>query len=168
MRLSLSQITELARGHGFADPALAAAVAMAESGGVTDAVHDTTGQTSFPPGILPENSVGLWQVNTINSGGDNQPNRYAAWDLSDPDVNAQAAYEISNGGTQWIPGWTSTVRSGLYRPYYAGPHTLDANGVLRSVLRPPAARPSLVWPLAGTAVLVAVAGLTARARRRFA
>ena len=41
MKLSVDQLTDLARRHGFPDPAFAAAVAMAESTGDTTRVADT-------------------------------------------------------------------------------------------------------------------------------
>ena len=119
---------------------------------------------------MPERLIGLWQINTINSGGDGQPNGYAGLDLTDPDVNAQAAYAISSGGTRWVPGWTWTIRHGSYRPYYAGSSFVDSNGTLRRGLVVPL-RTNAV-PVLFTAVvaatLAAAAGYAALERRRFA
>jgi cell wall-associated NlpC family hydrolase len=70
------------------------AIAMAESGGNTDA-HNPHG----------EDSRGLWQINVDPSVRDNP------WgDLSDPLNNARAAYAVSHQGTDLRP-WTVTHAS---------------------------------------------------------
>jgi murein DD-endopeptidase MepM/ murein hydrolase activator NlpD len=67
------------------------AIALAESGGNTDA-HNPSGEDSW----------GLWQINI------NPSVRANTWgDLTDPAVNARAAYEISNHGQNLRP-WTVT------------------------------------------------------------
>lgn len=178
MKLSLAQLVALAAKHGFPDPELAAAIAMAESGDKrtlladTNATNDTRNRTELPSGWMPEYSVGLWQINKIISKpncpcqnpGCCQPSKYANWDLTDPDVNAQAAYEISQHGTNWTGPWYSTVvKYQSYKPFY---HPAYGN----EWVTPPIARPS---NNALTAVLVAVAlasaaGYVASERRRFA
>ncbi len=76
------------------------AIAMAESGGNTDA-HNPHG----------EDSRGLWQINV--AGGV----RANAWgDLNDPYANARAAYDISHGGTDMRP-WTTTHASNAGTPH---------------------------------------------------
>jgi hypothetical protein len=76
----------------------AAAVAMAESGGNTQAVdHDSDGSTDY----------GLWQINSVH-GYD------SARLLSDPDYNAKAAVSVYSG-SGW-GAWT-TYTSGAYMKY---------------------------------------------------
>lgn len=96
-RLTKAQIVALAKNMGFADPNTAAAVALAESGGY--------------PGIAGDNgrSIGLWQINM-----DYHPS-YSKAQLTNPTKNAQAAVNVSRGGTYWEP-WT-TYRNGAYRRY---------------------------------------------------
>jgi soluble lytic murein transglycosylase-like protein len=100
VKLSLSQLQQLAVSVGFPDPALAAAVAMAESGGNPNAYGD------------PQygGSIGLWQIN-LRAHPEYDPQK-----LYVPKYNAQAAYAISSGGTNWRP-WT-TFRNGAYRQWY--------------------------------------------------
>jgi hypothetical protein len=103
MKLSLSELRDLAERHGFPDPDTAAAVAMAESAGDAKAVGD------LHLGI----SHGLWQINLRAHP------EYAHADLFDPDTNARAAFSISQGGTNWRP-W-STFNSNAYKAYMPGP-----------------------------------------------
>ncbi len=120
MKLSLPQLVALAQRHGFPNPQLAAAVAMAESRvrgsnpplADTNALNDTIGRTDLPPGTKPERSIGLWQINVAS---DASP-QLASWNLTDPDVNAQAAFQISSGGKTWGP-WSTYVH-GYYKAYY--------------------------------------------------
>lgn len=97
--MNITQLQDLASSVGFPDPSLAAAVAMAESGGNPDVVGDLT----------LGRSVGLWQIN-LRAHPD-----YTEDDLKDPTTNAQAAFAISSGGTNWQP-WT-TYRTGAYLQY---------------------------------------------------
>lgn len=98
--LSLVQLRALAQRAGFPDPDVAAAVAMAESGGYPGAVGDG--------GI----SRGLWQINIA-------AHPQMAWDdLFDPDKNAKAALQLSNGGADWTP-WTM-YRNGAYKRFLGG------------------------------------------------
>lgn len=101
--LSLTQLQALASSVGFPDPNLAAAVAMAESGGNPDILGDLTLGTS----------VGLWQINLAAHPS------YTQTELTDPTANAQAALAISSNGTNWNP-WT-TYRTGAYQQWYSGP-----------------------------------------------
>lgn len=90
---TIDEIYQVALGAGFT-PSQAAtwtAIALAESGGQLDAVNNQG-----------EDSRGLWQVNIAPGVRTNE------WgDLSDPRVNARAAYDISHGGTDMRP-WTTT------------------------------------------------------------
>jgi Lysozyme like domain len=98
-RLVSAQLLELARTAGFPNPELAAAVAMAESGGNANAVGD----------LMLGGSYGLWQINIKAHP------QYMVGSLFDPAYNARAAFEISKGGTDWNP-WT-TFRTGAYLRY---------------------------------------------------
>lgn len=67
------------------------AIALAESGGETDA-RSTSG------------ALGLWQISEV-------PGRPNTWgDLYDPRINARAAFEISRQGTDMRP-WPTTHAS---------------------------------------------------------
>jgi Lysozyme like domain len=100
--MTLEQLRELARLAGFPESQVdvAAAVAMAESGGNPLAVGDHS--TSF----------GLWQVNTPSHP------QYDASKLLDAEYNAHAAFAISQAGADWSP-WT-TFRTGAYKKYMPG------------------------------------------------
>jgi cell wall-associated NlpC family hydrolase len=92
-QLSAEEIFAVARGAGFTpDQAVTfTAIALAESSGRTDALASKG-----------EHSIGLWQVNVAANV------RRNTWgDLTDPAVNARAAYEISKSGTNLRP-WTVT------------------------------------------------------------
>lgn len=94
--LSIPSIYQAALSAGFTPEQASTwtAIALAESGGRVEA-HNPSG----------EDSRGLWQINI-------DPNvRANHWgDLSDPMVNARAAYEISRQGTDMRP-WTTTHES---------------------------------------------------------
>lgn len=98
-RLTIEQLRELSTAVGMADPDVAAAVAMAESSGRTDAVGDKG------------ESIGLWQIHVPSA-----PKQWANKDmLKHAGFNAQAALAMSNGGTDWN-SW-STFRSRAYLTY---------------------------------------------------
>lgn len=79
--------------------AIAAAIAMAESGGVSTATdQDSNGSTDR----------GLWQINSV----------HGAQSTYDVMGNARAAVAISNQGQNWTP-WT-TYTSGAYLQYMQG------------------------------------------------
>lgn len=90
---ALAQQAEAA-GCSPADAQIAAAIALAESGGNPNA-------RALTP---KEDSRGFWQINTFAHQG------YG--NLYDPSTNASAMYAISNGCTNWRP-WT-TFTSGKY------------------------------------------------------
>jgi len=96
-KMSKDEIRQLAEMVGFLDSNIAAAVALAESGGNPKAVGDN--------GL----SIGLWQIYTKAHP------QYARADLFDPLKNAHAALAISDGGKNWRP-WT-TFRNGAYKAY---------------------------------------------------
>lgn len=90
-------LIQLAARHGFPDPQLAAAIALAESGGVPGALGD--GRTS----------VGLWQIHLPSWP------QFDHEHMLNPEDNANAAFRISKRGTDWTP-WT-TYRTGAYRKW---------------------------------------------------
>jgi hypothetical protein len=94
--MSKAELVALYTAHDFPDPNLAAAVALAESGGVPTAVNDQNDDGSVDSGLL--------QINSVH-GYD--PDR-----LLEPDYNADAGYDVSSGGTDWTP-WV-TYNSGAY------------------------------------------------------
>lgn len=86
-------------GGNKAAAAIAAAIAMAESGGDSTAVdNDANGTTDR----------GLWQINST----------HGAQSTFDVNANAKAAISISNNGTNWQP-WTTFV-SGAYKKFLSG------------------------------------------------
>lgn len=102
--LSAADIAGYARNAGFAgvDLVNAVAVALAESSGKPGAVGDLD--------ITPGGSIGLWQIN-LQAHPD-----LAGGDLTDPQTNADAAYEVySNAGNSFTP-WT-TWKTGAYAAY---------------------------------------------------
>ncbi len=97
--LSQAELAELAAAVGFPDPHLAAAVAMAESAGHTDATNVNA----------REASIGLWQINTRAHP------ELDAVALLDPHYNAAQAVRLSQGGTDWSP-WGAFTDGG-YKNY---------------------------------------------------
>jgi hypothetical protein len=100
---------------------LAAAIALAESGG------NPTAHNAVPP----DDSYGPWQINMLGSMGQQRAATFGLRsysDLYDPLTNAKAAVAISSGGTNFVP-W-STYTSGAYRDYLQGgvPPNLNVTG----------------------------------------
>lgn len=98
--LTIPELVSLARAAGFQgdDAATAAAVAMAESSGRTDADNPVSSAT------------GLWQImQSVHVKA--HPTWSVAW-LENPQNNARAAYIVSNGGKNWKP-WVAYT-SGAY------------------------------------------------------
>jgi hypothetical protein len=95
---SFSQLEQLwiQNGGSVAAAPMAAAIAMAESGGNASATdNDPNGTTDR----------GLWQINTVNG----------ALSTYDTNQNARAAIQLSNNGANWNP-WT-TFTSGAYKRF---------------------------------------------------
>lgn len=95
---SVSQLEQLwtASGGASGEAAMAAAIAMAESGGNPNATdYDSNGSVDR----------GLWQINSI----------HGAQSTFDPTGNAQAAIMISANGSDWSP-WV-TFQTGAYKKY---------------------------------------------------
>jgi hypothetical protein len=114
MNYTVAQLQSLALSVGFPASAAptAAAIAMAESGGNPNAYGDAS----------LGGSIGLWQIYTKA-----HPN-FNASSLYDPTYNAQAAYSVSSGGTNWAPWstwWANAATrtgpgQGVYRQYLTG------------------------------------------------
>lgn len=108
---SKAQLVDLAARAGFVDPKVAAAIALAESGGVPNALGDLRDGKFL--------SVGLWQINTRAHP------KYVRAKLTSPEYNADAAWELSEGGrdwSHWSTWWADPVArtgpgQGSYRRY---------------------------------------------------
>lgn len=108
-KLSQSEIAALARDAGFTgnNVAIAAAIAMAESGGNTDAYN----------GKDRDSSYGLWQINMKGGLGPDRRKRFGLNsnnELFDPKTNARVAYGIfkTGGFAQW-----TTYTRGAYKNF---------------------------------------------------
>lgn len=99
--LTRQAVLAIAKHAGFLDPKLAAAIALAESGGVPGAFVRSS----------REYSVGLWQINTM-------VHPYSVTDMKDPLKNAAAAFKISKGGKDWSP-W-AVFKNGRYKQFQTG------------------------------------------------
>lgn len=98
-RYDKQQLRDLAESVGFPDPNLAAAVAMAESGG------DPQAKNTNKDGSRDR---GLWQINTVHKSVSDAC-------AFDPVCNAKAALRISSKGKNWSP-WV-TYNTGAYRKH---------------------------------------------------
>jgi hypothetical protein len=111
-KLTAGQCYGLARGAGLSQTAaaVAAAIAMAESGGVTDAMGDKgLEDATWGP------SVGVWQIRSLKAQtGTGQPRDVTR--LTDPTFNAASMASISGGGKDFN-AWT-TFKNGAYKNYY--------------------------------------------------
>ena len=111
---------DILRRAGFSGKALdtAFAVALAESGGRMDRPGDVNLQTKkWGP------SIGMFQIRSLKHWQDyNSPQRDAKR-LTDADFNAQSAFKISKGGTNWKP-W-STYTSGAFLKYIDDAHRVQ-------------------------------------------
>jgi hypothetical protein len=98
-RLDAPALRELVASVGLTgEPArIAVAIAVAESGGRTDAIGDGGA------------SIGLWQIHMPSHP------RFTKAELLTPAGNVRAMMAISKGGTHWQP-W-SVYRNGRYKQY---------------------------------------------------
>lgn len=107
--MNISELRTLARTKWGTegDVQVAAAIAMAESGGVVDVVGDNYLSGHQPWDSPARYDYGLWQVNSQHGYDRDRL-------LSDPDYSAQAAYEI-----QQAQGWTAwaTYNGGQYAAF---------------------------------------------------
>lgn len=100
-KYTYSQLEDLwtQAGGNPASAAMAAAIAMAESGGNSDSTHSNSNGTI---------DRGLWQINSI----------HGSQSTLDPLANAKAAVAISQNGTTWRPwctAWSNGNCSGSYQ-----------------------------------------------------
>lgn len=126
MRFTFDELRGLALQAGFPVTALdtIAAIALAESGGDPNARATVTDPA---PGNLPEDSIGLWQVNVLAWP------QYSAAELFDPMTNARAALVISSGGTSfshWSTFTTSDPRLSYTRFLPASYSGVGVGGLL--------------------------------------
>lgn len=117
-KLGAVQIYAYARAAGFPDGDIAAtmtAIALAESGGRTDAIGDVALENAtWGP------SVGLWQIRSLKAQyGSNMPRDASR--LTDPAFNAHAALSI----------WGGAKKAG-HNPY--GPWSTYTNGAYRAFM----------------------------------
>lgn len=107
--LTFSQIRELwiKNGGNPLSADIMAAIALAESGGRTDAHNPKP----------PDDSWGLWQINYIGNLGPSRTQRYGSpgYLVANPDAQAKAAIDISGNGSNLRP-WT-TYTSGSYKRF---------------------------------------------------
>lgn len=108
-QLTRAALMDIATRAGFPDPHFATAIALAESGGVPNAITDTRGATHLPPHTQPEYSIGLFQINLLAHP------EYTREQMSDPHENAAAAFKISKGGTEWR--WWGSFTDGRYKQF---------------------------------------------------
>jgi hypothetical protein len=102
-RLTDKQIADAVKAAGFPESAwvTAIAVALAESGGNSDALNDANSNGS--------SDYGLFQVNSVHAGLLNGGN----W--RDPVYNAKMALSISSNGSNWKP-WVAYT-TGRHVPF---------------------------------------------------
>ena len=94
---------------------LAAAIAMAESGGDSAATSTQLNGTCT--------NAGLWQLATPCGGGSG----YTVAQLQDPATNAAVAVTVSKSGTDWST-WATYV-SGAYKAFESASTTPDTTGL---------------------------------------
>lgn len=168
MKYSLAQLQQLAANAGFPDPALAAAVGWAESGGDSCAQGDpNTGSSpcSGPNGT--STSFGIWQIHQTAH------TEYDPTALLDGAYNAHAAYVISQGGSNWAP-WT-TYKTGAYTQWYVPfapaplPNAPQPQPQPAPIIIPQVQRAPVLVVAVGALALAAAAGYaTLETRRRYA
>jgi hypothetical protein len=111
-KLVTGDVAKVAQQAGFEgeDLVTAVAIAYAESGGNPNAVGDQT--------LAPERgpSIGLWQINIGNKA---HP-EYASANLTDPQTNADAAFDVyQSAGNSFRPWSTFNPRDGSNPRYLA-------------------------------------------------
>src|SRR5262245_54644537 len=125
---SYGGLVSLAQGAGCSPTAAltAAAIAMAESGGIPSRYNpETTAKGGTPQG---QGSYGLWQIYR------KMHPEFAGWNLYDPATNARAMYSVSEGCRNWNPWSTYPV---AYRKYLQ-PGPVANTPPIIGIPRPPA------------------------------
>jgi tape measure domain-containing protein len=149
-QLNAGQLKALALAAGFndRDASIMAAIAMAESGGRSNA-HNNNAATG-------DNSYGLWQVNMLGRMG---PQRRQAFGIGsnealfDPAVNASAARKVFE--SQGFGAW-SVFKSGAYRQFL--PQAMRASATPMAPALPPATAPAMAGVTQAGANLSAAQG----------
>lgn len=105
MKLSAAEISKFARNAGFLgnDLTIAVAIALAESGGRVKAYNPETQAGT----VQNHGSYGLWQIYRQAHP------EFDGWDLNDPQINANAAYEVYRDAGFSFKPW-STFKSDSY------------------------------------------------------
>ena len=111
-KLSYQQILALAKNAGFSDSdaSIAAAIALAESGGNPTAYNPETEASGGTPEGL--GSFGLWQIYLKAHP------EFSGTNLYDPQVNARAAFDIYSKSRNTFVAW-STFNSGDFQTFLA-------------------------------------------------
>ena len=127
-QVSIENLIGLAKGAGFSqsDAVIMAAIAMAESGGNSNA-HNAK---------PPDNSYGLWQINMIGNLGPERRQQIGISSddkLKDPVVNAHAAKLIKN--SQGFGAWT-VYKTGAYKRFLPAAQAASSSSPI-TVYRPP-------------------------------
>lgn len=156
-QLNAGQLKALALAAGFndRDASIMAAIAMAESGGRSNA-HNNNAATG-------DNSYGLWQVNMLGRMG---PERRRAFGIGsnealfDPAVNASAARKVFE--SQGFGAW-SVFKSGAYRQFL--PQAMRAGAAPMAPTLPPATGPAMAGVTQAGANLNAAQGELAKQRQ---
>lgn len=140
--MTLSEVLDLVKRAGFSDNTapLAAAVAMAESGG-NPAARNVNVDGSVDRGLFQINA--RWHPEVSDACAFN------------PECAARAAYRISNQGTNWNQ-W-SAYKNGSYRQFLHANGTQDGTQISGSVANPPASTP-VAGMIAGGIVGVGLLG----------
>jgi hypothetical protein len=105
---------------------IAAAIAMAESGGDPNA-HNTNAETG-------DNSYGIWQINMKGKLGPERRSEFGLKNneaLYDPKTNARVMAELSLYGHNFKP-WT-TYKNGKYKAYLDNPVEKTSNSTVDTI-----------------------------------
>jgi tape measure domain-containing protein len=157
-QLNAGQLKALALAAGFndRDAPIMAAIAMAESGGRSNA-HNNNAATG-------DNSYGLWQVNMLGRMGPERRRSFGIGSneaLFDPAVNASAARKVFE--SQGFGAW-SVFKSGAYRQFL--PQAMRAGAAPMAPALPPATAPAMAGVTQAGANLSAAQGALASQQQR--
>lgn len=112
--LTFQQLEDLwtSNGGSVALAPIMAGIALAESGGRTDALNNNPATGDY--------SVGLWQINYFDGMLQPRTQKYGSPDQlkADPNLQAKAAVSLAGNGSG-LSNWT-TYSSGTYRAYLPG------------------------------------------------
>jgi tape measure domain-containing protein len=157
-QLNAGQLKALALAAGFndRDASIMAAIAMAESGGRSNA-HNNNAATG-------DNSYGLWQVNMLGRMGPERRRSFGIGSneaLFDPAVNASAARKVFE--SQGFGAW-SVFKSGAYKQFL--PQAMRAGAAPMAPALPPATAPAMAGVTQAGANLSAAQGALASQQQR--